>query len=510
MNKIKTPFLIKIISFFERLTSKPIIGGFSISDSMLQYILLGSKPKAVSIKLPPGIIREGKIIDAKQFAAVLKQFHGMIEPNDRGSSIPVVVSLPPGLVYTQSYQVPNVGRENLDESATLNLQMVSPISEDKSYMSYQVAEEMTEKYDLLGAVAERQAVDEIDVALQAANFSPVIFEFPGLALARTVAKAMGQNLGKEPSIIFQVSSDGLNLSIIRNGELYFDYFRSWISIQGNERQISRELFQTVTTQEIQKVLNFSLSRFRENITRIFLVAPGFEKDMQIFIQEKFGLTTVPFSVPSWSLTPHWYVVFGSALRGSMNRSKDNFITLSRISSRELFKEEQIIDFIVLWRNVLAGVFAIFLVLYGGIAYFLAKESVTTKQQLSIFTVSGQQKDLANLQKQAKDFNALVSTIKDVRASSEPWGLFFSRIAAVTKESNISIDRIESGSLETAISFWGHAPDNNTITLFRSNLSSQPDFSDINLSISSIRPLEDGSVSFQFSFKFVPEKDSVSK
>ena len=501
MNIIKPPFITKLISIFERLTSKPIIGGLALSDSMLQYVMLGGKPKAVSLKLPPGVMRGGRIIDSKQFAAVLKQFHGMIGLNDRGASIPVVVSLPPGSVYTQSFQVPNVGRQKLDESAMLNLQMISPISEEKAYMSYQIAEEMTEKYDLLGAVAERQVVDDIDIALQAANFSPVIFEFPGLALARTVSKAMGPGIEKESSMVFQISSDGLNFSIIRNGELYFDYFRSWISIQGEERQISRELFQTVITQEIQKVLNFSLSRFRETLTRVFLVAPGFEKDIQTFVEGKFGLTIIPFSIPSWSLTPHWYVVFGSALRGAMNRSRDVFLTLSRVSSRELFQEEQTIDFIVLWRNILAGILAVFLVLYGGVAYFLAKESASTKEQLAIFTTLGQQKDLKNLESKAAEFNSLVKTISRVRESTEPWSVFFSRIASLANEGRITIDRIETSSLNAGVTLSGRAPDNNTVVQFRSLLSSQLDFSDANLSISSIRTLEDGSTGFQISFKF---------
>jgi len=506
MRTIKIAFITKLFSFFERLTSKPIIGGLYISDSMLQYVVLGSKPNAVSLKIPPGVVREGRIFDAKQFVTLLKQFHAMVDTSN-GASIQVVVTLPPGSVYTQSFQIPNVGREKLEESGKLNLQMISPISEDKAYMSFQIVGETTDKFDLLGAIAEHKIVNDIDAALKEADFSPVIFEFPGLALARSVFYGIGASIKKEPSIIFQISSDGMNLSIIRNGELYFDYFRSWTSIQGNERQISRELFENVVTQEIQKVLNFSLSRFRENISRLFLIAPGFETQIQNFAQEKFGLTMTPFVISSWSLSPRWYVVFGSALRGALDRSRDTFITLSSISSSELFKEEQTINFIILWRNILAGVLAIFLVLYGGIAYFLAKESTNIKGQLVIFTTLGQQKDLDMFQKQATQFNSLVKTISGVKTSSEPWKIFFSRVSFIAKQSNVTIDRIETGSLKTSISFTGNAPDNTTITNFKTTLSSQSDFLNVILSIPSIHTREDGSIGFQMTFTFIPSESS---
>ncbi len=499
MDNKKSNFFSKTFSFIEHFTSHTVVGGLSIGDSMLQYLIVGQKPKAISLRLPPGILKEGKVIDPRQFAAALTKFHEMIDPNHEGRDIPVIVTLPPGLVYTQSFQVPNVGKDKLSESGKLNLQMISPISEDKAYMSFQVVGETIDKFDLLGAIAERGYVDNIKQALLTAHFSAVILEFPGLALAR--ALAYSGNTSDVSSMIFQVSSDGLNLSIVKGGNLYFDYFRSWTSIQGEERQISKELFESVVMQEVQKVLNFSLSRFRESLKRVYLIAPGFEEEIKSFVGTRFGVEIVPFSIPSWSVTPHWYGAFGSALRGAMSRSQDVFITLSNLSSSQLFREDQTINFIILWRNIIAGVMMVFLILFIGTAYFLSKEVGTAKDQLSIFTLTGEQKQLSDLEAQAANFNSVVSSIQSAKSSAQPWSVFLKRLLSLTSQYNVGIDRIDTSSLGTSITLFAHAPDNGTITSFRAGLSSQPDFSSVSLDIPSIRTLGDGSTGFTMTFTF---------
>ncbi len=508
MQQIQNIFIKKIMAFFERLTSKPVIGSLVISDSSLEYLVIGMFPKAFSIRLPPGVMRDGKIFDAGQFAGFLTQLRVMVDGNKRQRSVPVVVVIPPGVIYTQNFQVPNIGRDGLDESAYLNLRMISPIPENLGYMSYQIINEMADKYELLGAVAERQYIEELRVALEKCGFSPIVFEFPGLALARAVSEYLGGS--EHASVFFQISGDGLELLIVQNGGLYFDYFRSWRSIQGEERQISREIFQGVISQEIQKVLNFALSHFKESIKQIFLIAPGFEQEMQNFIQTRFGMTVTPLVLPIPSLAPNWYTALGAAIRANMDRANDRFITLSNISSAESFHEEQVINFTVLWRNIFVTVLSIFLVIFGGVSYFLGNEADATKAHLAIFTSSSQKNDLSELEARASKFNALVKTVSDVKSTSEPWGLFLERLNTVSRENHVSIDSIsDMNSFKGAISISARTVDYNMITDFKSALSSQPDFRDVDLSISRITTLDDGLISFSMTFLFDPEKSPKS-
>ncbi len=111
MNK----YLQKVKSFFEKLSSKPEIGGLQITDSALQYVFLKkdsvSQPRAFSIKLPPGVVSGGKILDQEKFAGFLRQLREQIEPTKPNQRVRAVVSLPSAITYTQNCILPvNFGR----------------------------------------------------------------------------------------------------------------------------------------------------------------------------------------------------------------------------------------------------------------------------------------------------------------------------------------------------------------------------------------------------------------
>ncbi|MDO8557257.1 MAG: hypothetical protein Q7R98_02225 [Candidatus Jorgensenbacteria bacterium] len=499
----------KAKAILDRLTSRPIIGGLLISDSLLEYLVLGVSPKGASLKIPPGVFRDGKIIDQEQFVALLKQLHSIIDAENRERSMSVIAVLPAGTVYSQGLQVPNIGADKLEESAYLNLRMISPIPADTAYMSYQIINETPDKFDLLGAIVERSYIEEMRTALIRGGFSPIVFEFPGLALARAVGEYLPKN--NRASVLFQITGDGLELSIVRGDGLYFDYFRSWHSIQGEERQISRALFENVVAQEIQKVLNFGLSRFKESIGDIFLIAPGFEEEVKGFVETRFGVTVTPLVLSGIELAPNWYAVLGAAMRGNIDRSSDRFITLSNISSVESFREEQIINFVVLWRNIIVSVLGIFLILFGGISYFIGSEAKSVQGNLALFNTAGQKQKLSNLEKLAGEFNALVKTVADVRGTAEPWGLFLSRIIPITQAHQVGIDRIdELGSFTGAtVTLGARTVSYDLITNFKAALSAEPDFSNVDLSISRITTLEDGSIGFILTFNFDPTKSPKS-
>ncbi|MEK7089671.1 MAG: hypothetical protein AAB920_02520, partial [Patescibacteria group bacterium] len=228
--------VVQLKFFFGRLTSEPRVGGLHISDSALLYAEIYGGLKTAGVKLPPGVVMDGKILDPAQFRIALKQLHTAIDSNEK-KTIPVAVVLPTAGIYTQSFTTPNVGRERLQESALLNLQMISPMATDTSYMSWQLMQETPDQFELLGAFTEKKFVDDFRVLLEEAHLSPVVFEFSSLALSRLVALVGGGDV--RPALLLQISSDGLNFSILRNNGLYFDYFRSWKSIHCSERHIMR-------------------------------------------------------------------------------------------------------------------------------------------------------------------------------------------------------------------------------------------------------------------------------
>lgn len=493
-------FLAQLSLLLERISSKPKLGGLQITDSALLYVELEGTAKTAGVRLQPGVVREGRVADPAALLLAFNQLHAAINPDEK-AIIPVNVVLPAHGVYTQSFTVPNVGRERLADSAQLNLQMISPMAVDTSYMSWQVMRETQDQFEILGAFAERTFVDSFRTLLEQAHFSAVGVEFPSLALARLVSQTNGAD--PHPCLLLQVTGEGINLSILRNNGLYFDYFRSWRSIQGEERTITRDKFERVIFEEVQKVINFTVSRFKENPQKLFAVAPGFEADIQTFIQNRFGLTIIFLQVPNVTLTSQWYVAIGSVLREQESRANDRLISLAPAGSGSFFYHEQALNFIVLWRGITAAVLVTFLIFFVGGAYVLAQEQENTKSDLSIFSANIPTKELNDLQRQVGVFNSLVSMVRSARERVSPWPLFFSRINDLARVNDVTIERIETSSLKENISLLAYVSGYDGLTKFKKALEAEKDFSAVKLSVAAITQRPDGSVEFQISFMFTP-------
>jgi len=489
----------KIKYFLERLSSKPNIGGLLITDGALQFLSIeAGNVRPLTIKLPYGVIREGRVLDVQKFRDALMQLHGALS-NDARMIIPLTIVLPSSGVYTQSFSVPNIGVDKLKESANLNIQMISPMAPEHSYMSWQVARETQDQFELLGAFVDRAFVDTIRQILEESRFSPVAFEFPSLSLARLIALA--DMTGEKPALLVSISSDGMNLSIVKNKSLYFDYFKSWGSIQGEKKEITKDYFESVVAEEFQRVMNFSTSKFRESPERVFLVTPGFEEGMQKFVQTRFGLPTVLFSIPSWNISPSWYTVIGAALRESASYRFGDAINFIPLTSGDFFLREQTIRFIYLWRGISVAVLGILFIFFAGSAYTIGGELSKTRSHLAIFSANVPKEELARLESDVTIFNSLVKNISFVETTKKQWPLFFSRIQAVTKAGGITIDKIEVGNVNDPITMLAHGTDTNAIVSFKNLLSKEKDFTEINFLVSQIASREDGSVGFQISFKF---------
>lgn len=488
----------KLRQLFEWLSSKPKIGGLEISSSGVSYVHFDGGLTSYSLRLQPGTVREGRVEDPAKLVEVLSELHKTADVGGRGGLIRVVVVLPAAAVYTQSFEIPNVGEKKLAESANLNLQMISPLPRETAYMSFERLHETPDRYELLGAFAERSLVDQYQDVLARAKFSPIVFEFPGLALARLFRSVGGTQV--HASLLFHVSSDGLNLLTIRSGGLYFNYFRSWQSIQGEAREISRQRFEEVVAQEVQKVINFTLGRFKETPAQLFLIAPGLERDLQTFLESHFTIPVVPLEVPGWAVGPQWFVSLGAAFRGAADRGEDRELSVSSVGSAELFYEEQLLDFVRLWRAVIAGVMGVLLIFFGGAAYFLAGQARSVQGQLEQFRTRSGEQELAALQAKAEEFNALVKAVGGVRASVRPWSALFKKLTERAESHQVRIDRVEVAGPDQPVTLTARAPSYDGIIAFKNALGGDPGFKDVNLLVSQIATLEDGTVGFTVTFR----------
>ncbi|TSA44149.1 hypothetical protein D4R51_04425 [bacterium] len=493
-------FLEKIKFFLEKLTSKPKFDGLQISESGLEYFSTAiDKPRMVALRLPPGIFKNNKLQEPNQLLESLNKLHYLVAPDKPGQTLRVILVLPPGLVYTQSFNVPNVGEERLNETVALNIQMLSPIPVADSNISAQIIRETPDRYDLLGAFTDKNLVNQLKDILIQAHFSPIAFEFPALALTRLIEQST--KLNQKSTLVFQVSSDGLDFFILRDGHLYFNYFRSWQSIQGEERSISRAVFDGVVIEEVRKVINFSSSRFNDTPNGALIIAPGFEAEVSEILEKNFNLRTVPLVLNQ--ISPIFYVASGAALRGKIDLENENLkiINLGGESLVKTIFDEQILNFISMWRNITVGVFVILLISFIFAASFLVTQSKSLTAQINSFSGSVSQKELADLKTKAVEFNNFVATIKSVRGTVSPWYELLNHLGSVASANGINIKSLDIASFGSPVNMFGTAPDYKTVFNFKNVLVGDPLFSNVNLPITQISIGTDNTASFNISFRF---------
>lgn len=369
-------------------------------------------------------------------------------------------------------------------------------------MSWHVLNETEDKLEILGAFAERSVVDGFKKSLEAANFQPIIFEFPSLALSWTMYRAFGKNAGSQ--LVLSVSSDGMDLALLRNNLVYFDYFRSWQSIQGQSRQISKSAFESVVVEEVRKVVNFTTTRFQENLQSVFFIAPGLERSVQEIISKNFGFKAVPFQVQFGRLGPSWYTVIGSAIRGSWAGAGDKFISLGTERVEDIFYREQVRDFIRLWRNTF-GVFTVmFLLIFASAAIILGAQPESLRDRLSILNIETQRGELVALREQAEEFNGLIQAINKVREGSRSMSVLLDDVRKQTQDFGIILDSLNFGAAGGTVSLTARAPDYNTVIGFKNALVLDSGFENVNLPLSKISVAEGNFVSFEINFNIVSD------
>ena len=75
-------------------------------------------------------------------------------------------------------------------------------------------------------------------------------------------------------------------------------------------------------------MNFTVSKFKESPGRLFMVAPGFEKDVQDLIKAHFGISVAVLKITTWNVSSQWYAAIGAALRTSEIGADEFLINLA--------------------------------------------------------------------------------------------------------------------------------------------------------------------------------------
>ena len=482
----------KLLKF---LNPSPLVGGLEITDSSLKYLRIrnGETIKS-SLGLPPGVIEEGRIKDRRTFIAALNSLHARIAPVKKKAH--VIASLSSGSVYSQVFNLPFLSGKSLVDAAKLNLQMISPIDAKTAYYDWQAVGEIASEggqLEILGAFINSAIVDEFTDALREANFEVVTIEFSSLALARLV-KEEGNGVDiKQPYFLLDVSGDGLNFMILRNGNLYFSYFHPWKSLAAGS-------LDEFIKKEVQRLINFYAAHWSGQVGEVILLSSALSKEITALLQENFRLEVRQLTLKNYDkLLPNWFGVLGAALRGLVPRSQDDLISLAAAGTEERYYRWQIMNFIDIWRNAILASLGFIFLAFIIVDSFFAHNLNAIKRQLGLGLAAPAVNEITQLQDGAKEFNRLVELASGAAKQSPKRSPLFEKLNVIAGQA-VAMDRVYADYTNNSVLVNGAAASEAAAINFKNRLAAEPNFADVFLPLASIETNPDGTVSFQVSLK----------
>lgn len=481
------------------ITSKPHIGGLEISHSSLKYLTIkGSRSiQQASVKLPPGVIEQGKPLNPEQLVSALKSLHAQIAP--ASTPVNVVLVVPSSLVYVQAFSVPLMAPGEQEEAIDLNLQMISPGKVDESYYDWQEIKrnESAGHLDLLGAFTPSDTIEKFMSAANAANFNIVSVEFPGLSLSRLV-KERWQNAASDPqNLLLYLNSEGVLIATLKEANLYFAHFTSWTEIvsTAQEREITFADIEKFITQEIQRVLTFYLGRTGHSLKSAILISPMFNYEIVQIAEKKFSLEMKNLTITELpDLSPSWFPTLGAALRGLIPRSKDTFLSLSQISAKTEYYQERVLSLIALCRNIIVGSLIFVFIAYLTVDGVLYRSQITGTQKSSKITTAVNTQEVQELRTQAESFNALTALARIAQQKEGHWSPVFDALRSITG-TNISITRIFADRTNLSLIVTGTATNELAAINFKGRVERIPNVKSVSLPLSQIKTEGVDAVSF---------------
>jgi hypothetical protein len=484
--------------YIKLLNPDPAIGGLEIADGALRFVLLrddGSVEKSAFAALPAGAVRGGIIQDEAAFRAaalLLRRSVGGFR------AMPVVVSLPPGPVYSQIFAVPYARESQLEEAARLNLRMISPLDFDSAYADWQKtgAEANADgSFNALGAFVDRRVADLYCSILGSVGFLPVAVEFASLSLARATAHGVDKEDEHEPYVVVSLTGDGMTILAVQGGVPQFTEFSPWSLFSGGEAsgQVTLERFHSVLGAALRRFMNFYRGRFHTVIKKALVVNATSNKETAEWIKNEFSLET--FSLSGYeSLPKEWCVASGAALRGIVPRADDAFISLSRVGTEDEFERSHVRRFIGLWRAVVLAVLVLTVFIYVVLdLLMIRRERMLSGGLYGEGPLLGN-REVAALAVQADNFNNLAEKAYAAALRAVPQSKIL-RAIYTAAGSDITVSRLELDAASGTILIRGTAATERGVIAFKGILANTPQIAEVSLPLSAITTTPDGAAAF---------------
>ncbi len=498
------PFFKKLLAFVHAM---PVIGGLEVSDSVLRLTLFENNAwHAVSVRLPFGVIEGGIIKDREQFVAAAKDLRAQIAGGKKhNQKMSAILSLSSVSIYSQVFSLPMIEGEDLEKAAELNIRMVSPIEASKAYWGWHRvgSDENSLRFEILGVFISRELVEGLHQALSDGGFVLIAAESKALSLVRLMREAGAGFDRAHPSILVSIDSSGLDIMIIRNGNLYFDYFAAWRDVQDDKGEVTLPALQTLVAKNMHQVVNFYGQHWPEPLGDIYISATGLEEEIENIIKQNFPFTAkkIVLTTPG-TFTPDWFVALGAGIRGLVPRREDSELSLLGIDTEEEYRREEILGFLRFWRVLVPVAASVLIFVALGSDLYIR----TTLRKLSAqtaFTISpDRQKELNALQDQARTFNKEVAFIAGIEQNAKPKSAVIDEITGLLAKNNVMLDRVSFAGYGAPLTLSGHALSEDNILAMKKAFDANPKFQNVSLPLVNIKSSGDG-FTFSLTFGVVP-------
>jgi hypothetical protein len=488
-------------SLLSFITAGPPAGGLEISDTAMRFASSMEDGVFTSVRLEPDVFSEGKIKNEAAFRAALRELRKAVLGKKASSTLPinVVVSLSSINIYSQVFSLPPLEGENLEKAVDLNIKMALPSGSNETYSGWQTLRSGDSKIEVFSAFFDKALADDLTSTLRAEHFSPIAIEPRALSIARAIKTAASGFDPKVPVIALSADTSGIDVAIVRNGNLHFDYFHSWKDLGSGEKEITVEMFSATLVRSLQQILNFYNSHWKEPLGKILVAATGMQAEILAAIKNNFEVKAEELVLQtSPPITAEWFVAFGSALRGRIPRRDDAELSILGVGARDLFLEEQADNFLRFWRMLIPASLSFMILVFVGSWFFAHMVLGELRAKSGSFVPASQEeKDAALLRSKAAEFNRSVDLLAAAERSTTPKSPALAKLIEIAVRRDIQINRIVLAE-NSPVTLSGVAATEDAIKQFKDELVLTPGFREVNLPITQIRK-EGTSYSFSVSF-----------
>ena len=473
-----------------------------IGEKAITYLLLShydlSVERFIEIPLVPGTVVKGELKNMGAFTQALAQLQEQIAGKEK-IAVPFVANLPSTDFFLHVLELPDIPETSYDEAVRLNAGQVSPVPLSEAYMDWQNlgVNLRTLQREFLIAVASKQRIDPFLEAFRQVGMQPLALESRSLSLLRLFAY-FSQTVEKNITLLtVDIGQDGMTFLVGKQGKLFFDFYLYWAEIpEAQDGTITQDDLKAILSREVRRVLEFYSLHNDEAAQNVTLFAPVLRAELAEYIAKEFSLRMIPMTLPAVAPVKEgeqpkasdlYAGLLGVSVRGSLvPREDDDIVSVLPENTKVLYRESRLYAFVSLWSKIVLFTLGGLVAMSLGVLAIVQHEYASVQQSLNAFNSAPEAARIADLQKQAADFNGLVTRLSLAEKQTHVWTAYFDPVLQAAKANNVTIARISVSENAPEFKLWGSAPSQQKTSDFKSAVASSTDvFSQVDIPLSSL-------------------------